>query len=103
MGPPTRLTPYLLVGAVLLGSGLGIGVGISEAPTQEVTYVAPQSAAECTAHEFGNLIAFTCNTASRVCNLEIRTAIRLHRSALRRGREVRVLCGSNAKVSVLTP
>ena len=28
-----RLTPYLLLGALTLGTGLGVGLGLSEAPT----------------------------------------------------------------------
>jgi hypothetical protein len=32
-----RLTPYVLLAVLLLGSGLGVGLGLSEAPTHQVT------------------------------------------------------------------
>jgi hypothetical protein len=67
--PSRRLTPYLLLGALTLGAGLGAGLGLSEGPvTHDAT--APTSSTvttyrgNCAVSTGGNAVGIKCTGGS---------------------------------------
>src|ERR1700728_1897100 len=87
--------PYVLLGVLTLGAGLGAGLGLSEAPTARygwISYTAPQSERMCTAKAFDDGVAVACNNSPHRCQLEVDKALRTDGPTLLRGREVTVSC-----------